>query len=133
MPKLGGCVKRFYLCLITISIASIAACGTGEQVPEGESFGANPTLPAPDTSLIPTVRIAPAKGWSDGETPKDQSTQHPKQYRAISAYFTIKKARHFSAPGFFTSFVKTEFTLLSLSSAMRAAVARCNRLVVPCP
>lgn len=102
-------MKRFYLCLITISIASIAACGTGEQVPEGESFGANPTLPAPDTSLIPTVRIAPAKGWSDGETPKDQSTQYPKQYRAMSTYGTIKKTRYFSAPGFFISSAKPAY------------------------
>ena len=78
-PWRGGSMKHFYRCLITrlftglptgLLTISIAACGTGEQLPEGESFGANPTLPAPDTSLIPTVRIAPAKGWSDGEAPK---------------------------------------------------------------
>ena len=70
-PWRGGSMKHFYRCLLTGLLTTIiAACGTGEQLPEGESYGANPTLPPPDTSLIPTVRIAPAKGWPDGETPK---------------------------------------------------------------
>lgn len=74
-PWFGDIVKHVYPSLLTVLFTglftmSIAGCGAGEQLPEGASFGANPTLPAPDTSLIPTVRIAPAKGWSDGETPK---------------------------------------------------------------
>ncbi len=32
-------------------------------------YGPSPTLPAPDTSLIPTVDIAPAKGWPKGVSP----------------------------------------------------------------
>ena len=60
-------MKHFCLALLTITMA---ACGASEQLPEGASFGANPTLPEPDTSLIPTVRIAPAKGWSGDKTPK---------------------------------------------------------------
>lgn len=58
-----------YFCLASLTI-TMAACGASEQLPEGASFGANPTLPQPDTSLIPTVRIAPAKGWSGDKTPK---------------------------------------------------------------
>ncbi|MGE0316095.1 MAG: sorbosone dehydrogenase family protein [Lautropia sp.] len=34
------------------------------------SVGPDPALPPVDASLIPTVRIAPAKGWRDGETPE---------------------------------------------------------------
>lgn len=60
-------MKNFCLALLTITMA---ACGASEQLPEGASFGANPTLPEPDTRLIPTVRIAPAKGWSGDKTPK---------------------------------------------------------------
>ena len=60
-------MKHFCLALLTVTMA---ACGASEQLPEGASFGANPTLPQPDTSLIPTVRIAPAKGWSGDKTPK---------------------------------------------------------------
>ena len=60
-------MKHFCLALLTITMA---ACGASEQLPDGASFGANPTLPEPDTSLIPTVRIAPAKGWSGDKTPK---------------------------------------------------------------
>lgn len=33
-------------------------------------MGPNPRLPAPDTSLVPTVNIAPAKGWPQGATPR---------------------------------------------------------------
>jgi glucose/arabinose dehydrogenase len=32
-------------------------------------MGPDPTLPAPDKRLIPTVLIAPAKGWPEGATP----------------------------------------------------------------
>src|SRR5690606_39668787 len=32
-------------------------------------YGPSPELPPPETSLIPVVDIAPAKGWSQGETP----------------------------------------------------------------
>lgn len=60
-------MKHFCLALLIITMA---ACGASEQLPDGASFGANPTLPQPDTSLIPTVRIAPAKGWSGDKTPK---------------------------------------------------------------
>jgi glucose/arabinose dehydrogenase len=32
-------------------------------------FGPSPALPAPTKSLVPTVDIAPAKGWPSGQTP----------------------------------------------------------------
>lgn len=39
------------------------------SVPAEKGFGANLELPAPPTTPITTVKIAPAKGWSKGETP----------------------------------------------------------------
>ena len=46
-----------------------AACHEVAHLPASAGFGPNPTLPTPDPSLIPTVNIAPAKGWPDGATP----------------------------------------------------------------
>jgi glucose/arabinose dehydrogenase len=48
----------------------LAACGDTARLPESASHGATPTLPEPSTSLLPTVHIAPAQGWSDGAAPK---------------------------------------------------------------
>jgi glucose/arabinose dehydrogenase len=56
-----------------LSVASLAlvlaACGDAAKLPEQASTGANPPIPEPTTSLIPTVNIAPAKGWASGEKP----------------------------------------------------------------
>jgi glucose/arabinose dehydrogenase len=48
----------------------LAGCGDNSQLPEQASTGSNPTIPAPQKSYIPTVNIAPAKGWPDGAKPK---------------------------------------------------------------
>lgn len=52
-------------CLCLLVIAAAAGC-TGDAPPIGRTYGENPELPAPDTSLIPTVNIAPANRW-EGE------------------------------------------------------------------
>jgi glucose/arabinose dehydrogenase len=39
-------------------------------LPDSATTGPNPTLPEPTSSLIPTVKVAPAKGWPEGVTPK---------------------------------------------------------------
>jgi glucose/arabinose dehydrogenase len=38
-------------------------------LPAAAGFGPQPQLPAPHKSLLPTVHIAPAKGWAAGEKP----------------------------------------------------------------
>ena len=48
----------------------LAACGESSKFPEDAGIGANPTIPEPNRTLIPTVNIAPAKGWSQGAKPK---------------------------------------------------------------
>ena len=53
-----------------LSALLLAACGETSRIPEAAQTGPNPELPAPQSSLIPTVKIAPAKGWAQGATPR---------------------------------------------------------------
>src|SRR5688500_16387537 len=48
----------------------LAACGDTSRLPEAEQIGAQPRLPPPQSSLIPTVKIAPAVGWPAGAAPR---------------------------------------------------------------
>ena len=50
-------------------LAGLTACGDTAKLPPSAGMGANPTLPKPINSLIPTVNIAPAKGWLEGAMP----------------------------------------------------------------
>jgi glucose/arabinose dehydrogenase len=52
-----------------LSLLSLAACGDMAKLPENVSYGPNPPLPEPRSSLLPTVLIAPAAGWPDGTAP----------------------------------------------------------------
>jgi glucose/arabinose dehydrogenase len=47
----------------------IAACGDSSKLPEQATVGASPTLPEPRSTLLPTVKIATAKGWPEGAAP----------------------------------------------------------------
>ena len=47
----------------------IAGCGDVATLPAEAGFGPQPVLPAPNPTLLPTVKIAPAKGWPAGVTP----------------------------------------------------------------
>ena len=42
-------------------------------LPDTAGTGPNPTLPPPNPTLIPTVKIAPAVGWQDGAKPEPPS------------------------------------------------------------
>jgi glucose/arabinose dehydrogenase len=56
--------------LATVACSSMATSETGPQTTPVTTVGPNPTLPAPEKSkLIPTVKIAEAKGWPAGATP----------------------------------------------------------------
>ena len=54
---------------ITAFLAALSACGDRATLLMAEDTGANPTLPRPVKRLIPTVNIAPAKGWPAGGMP----------------------------------------------------------------
>ena len=48
----------------------LAACTDVAQLPPADTVGSDPVLPPPAKSLIPTVHIAPAKGWPEATTPR---------------------------------------------------------------
>ncbi|RYG35277.1 MAG: sorbosone dehydrogenase family protein [Burkholderiales bacterium] len=50
-------------------VLAIAACSEPAQQPVSSAMGANPSLTEPDPALIPTLKIAEAVRWSDGQTP----------------------------------------------------------------
>ena len=56
--------------LIGVAILALTACGEIATLPVSSGTGSNPTLPSPHKTLMPTVNIAPAQGWSSGATPK---------------------------------------------------------------
>jgi glucose/arabinose dehydrogenase len=47
----------------------LSGCGDETALPKGADSGPNPSLPKPVTSAVPTVNVAPAKGWAAGELP----------------------------------------------------------------
>jgi glucose/arabinose dehydrogenase len=53
-----------------MSMLALAACGDVAQLSVSAGSGAQPTLPEPKTTLIPTVNIAPARGWPTNATPR---------------------------------------------------------------
>ena len=56
--------------VILVSVmTALSACGEMSKLPPSASFGAKPTLPEPNSTLIPTVNIAPAQGWPVGVKP----------------------------------------------------------------
>ncbi len=54
---------------VLIAVASLCACGETAKLPISAGTGSNPSLPEPQRTLIPTVNIAPAKGWPEGGKP----------------------------------------------------------------
>lgn len=56
------------LVAVPLLVLGVAACDT-TKIPEGADTGPSPTLPPAKSTLIPTVKIAPAKGWAEKATP----------------------------------------------------------------
>jgi glucose/arabinose dehydrogenase len=52
-----------------LGAALLAGCGNSARLPVEAGTGPQPTLPAPKKSLLPTVNVAPARGWSEGNQP----------------------------------------------------------------
>jgi glucose/arabinose dehydrogenase len=53
----------------TSVVLGLAGCGETARLPPSAGEGPHPTLPAPNKTLIPTVKIAPASSWPEGKTP----------------------------------------------------------------
>jgi len=58
-----GWGRASWLCLIAVG------CGSGSGLPVAAGMGSNPSLPTPSKKVLPTVNIAPARGWRAGEAP----------------------------------------------------------------
>ena len=56
--------------VLAVLLLALAGCADKAVLPPLASTGPVPALPAPSHSLIPTVDIAPAKGWPQGATPR---------------------------------------------------------------
>lgn len=52
-----------------LMLPALTACGDMAKLPPNADIGPQPTLPPPRQSIIPTVKIAPAKGWPAGTKP----------------------------------------------------------------
>jgi glucose/arabinose dehydrogenase len=70
------------LAIAALAVAGLAACTESARLPRHADTGAQPTLPEPTRTLLPTVHIAPAKGWPDGATPR------PAEGLAVKAFAT---------------------------------------------
>lgn len=66
MPKLPTALIYGLLLLLSLSLS---ACAEVAKLPVDAGTGPHPALPQPDSSLIPTVNIAPAIGWPLGQKP----------------------------------------------------------------
>ena len=58
--------KAILICLIAMSLV---ACSEMAKQSIADGTGPQPVLPAPKKILIPTINIAPAKGWPPGLIP----------------------------------------------------------------
>jgi len=57
------------LLISLVAAAALAACGDIATLPVAAGFGPTPQLPPPHPTLLPTVRVAPARGWDAGARP----------------------------------------------------------------
>jgi glucose/arabinose dehydrogenase len=55
--------------LVACMTLTLAACGERATLPAAAGFGPRPTLPPPNRTFLPTMKIAPAVGWPAGATP----------------------------------------------------------------
>ncbi|WP_114969089.1 PQQ-dependent sugar dehydrogenase [Rhodoferax ferrireducens] len=55
---------------LSVIVLTLAACAEMAKLPIAAGSGPHPVLPAPHSTLLPTVNIAPAKGWPSGATPQ---------------------------------------------------------------
>src|SRR3954471_16040602 len=57
------------VCIGALTLPLASCKDAQDTVTAEQSYGASPTLPAPQSSILPTVNIASAKGWPSGAKP----------------------------------------------------------------
>ena len=64
----------FWIVFASTFLFGASACRAERaRLPEESGYGANPTLLEPQKTLIPTVHVADAIGWSEGQAPQSAS------------------------------------------------------------
>ncbi len=63
-------MTRPAIAVIGLAAVILAACGDMARLTVAEGTGPNPRWVTPHQTLIPTVNIAPARGWPLGLTPQ---------------------------------------------------------------
>ncbi len=64
-----SCAGLAQLTLALSLLLALFGCGSDAKLTVNDGSGPRPTLPAPQSSLIPTVNIAKAHGWPEGAKP----------------------------------------------------------------
>jgi glucose/arabinose dehydrogenase len=73
MSKRTGLLIIGAVLVVAAVAAFFLARGDKAALPETAGIGPSPTLPEPTKTAIPTVHIAPAKGWPEGAQPEAAS------------------------------------------------------------
>jgi glucose/arabinose dehydrogenase len=60
---------RWLRAWITPVVVGLTGCAGASRLPEAATIGPSPTLVEPETSLIPSVNVVEAVGWTGEETP----------------------------------------------------------------
>jgi len=65
-----GRIPRAQLAWALAIATTVGGCGEQSTLPDQATWGASPQLASPVHAIIPTINIAPAKGWPPGTTPE---------------------------------------------------------------
>jgi len=132
---IGSNQQRLRALLLASTMLLLAACGTESKLPITAGIGLKPNLPQPQTTLLPTVNIAPAKGWKAGAAPVAASglsvaafardLDHPRWLYVLPNGDVL--VAETNAPARDTSGVKAWITAVMMKKA-GAGVASANRI-----
>jgi len=62
-------MRPLYLIATVAACAALAACGEHARLTVSDGMGPDPTLPEPNKTPIPTIKVADATGWPEGTMP----------------------------------------------------------------
>ena len=62
-------MRLLQMLAVALAATTLAACGESATVPASKGYGPEPVLPPPKQTWLPTMDVAPAKGWAPGATP----------------------------------------------------------------
>ena len=69
MPQAHTTPRHAAWALSALAALTLSACGDISRVPIDKGIGPNPELPEPVTSMLPTIKVAKAEPWPEGQMP----------------------------------------------------------------